>query len=450
MFGEINDAEVRARAEEAGIRWVRLVASWASGNLDGMVENAINAGLEPIIVLGSSPHWATEDVAVANGGTHYGCGPIDDEDLPAFADHIRRLAERYDGDGDYDGDGVVDGPAMPEVTRWEFWNEPDNQSTSEACIYVGGCWGGDLDGDGIPDPREYVTMLSYAYPAVKEGNPNAKVLLGAVAHEVIDADCFNMSFLDDVLNYGGGQYFDLMNFHQYDFKRGEWNGPLPYDQGILGKSRAMKDKLAEYGLDKPLVISEIGFAVRERTPEEKQEWEEYQARVLVQEFVRGMSWWPDKIKAIIWFLMVDEVPPNPSGEFGLLQEETLEPRPSYYAYQQLTRELEGARFERQLSPEETGSVNIQAYRFVMEDGMKKLVLFRDDGRRLRWQGLTAEENMDVGGEELGEWTGRVEVRDKFGNEMVIQDGGENDEDGVINGTVRLSFTSSPIYVMAVP
>jgi len=437
MFDDIYDAGARTKATGAGIKWVRLAASWASGNIDSMVVNAVNAGLEPMIVLGNSPDWAVEDVYAATG-QHYDCGPIDPEDLPAFADSVRALVERYDGDG------IADASGAPTVKYWEFWNEPDNQSTAADCIFVGGCWGGDLDSDGIPDPQEYVTMLSYAYPAVKAASPNAQVLLGGLAWESIDASCFNMSFLDGVLSYGGAQYFNLMNFHQYDFKRDDWDGTLPWNQGILGKIAAGKKKV-----NKPIVVSEIGL--RRELGEEKQ------ARHLVHELVRGMSLWPDDVKSLIYFLLVDEAS-NPSGHYGLLERGTLDPFPAYYAYQTLTTELgnvDPSQQTHQLGPGETGSAYIQAYRFTMNDGSKKLALWTDDGKRIK-DASDLHINMAIGEEQLDDsWAGRLRVADSTAYPMpvvtIIEDGGPGDLDGDdSNNSIALEITQDPVWVSPAP
>jgi len=439
MFEDIYDADARAKATGAGIKWVRLVASWASGNIDSMVVNAVNAGLEPIIVLGNSPEWAVEDVYAATG-QHYDCGPIDPEDLPAFADSVRALVERYDGDG------IGDASGAPTVKYWEFWNEPDNQSTDPDCIFVGGCWGGDLDSDGIPDPQEYVTMLSYAYPAVKAANLNAQVLLGGLAWESIG--CFNMSFLDDVLSYGGAQYFDLMNFHQYDFKRDDWDGTLPWNQGILGKIAAAKKKV-----NKPIVVSEIGLN------RDMEMGQERQARHLVHELVRGMSLWSNDVKSLIYFLLVDEAS-NPSAHYGLLERGTLNPFPAYYAYQTLTTELgnvDPSRQTHQLGPSETGSEYIQAYRFTMNDGRRKLVLWTDDGKRIK-DASDKHINMAIGQEELNDsWTGKLRLRVVDSTSYptpavtIIEDGGPGDLDGNDgNNSITLEVTQDPIYVELAP
>ena len=214
----IDDPVIQTRVTEGGFRGGRLWINWGSpAGYDPLFRPAAGAGLEILALIGAGPSWAYEDVV-----NNYTFGPIDEEDLDAFAVNIQALVERYDGDGDYDGDGLDDGPPLPEVTYWEFGNEPDNKSTDpDNCVFVGGLWGAQtgVDGDSMPDPEEYARMLSYAYPAVKAGNPEAQVVFGALAYEKIAQGCFEdpkgpNAFLDQARAAGAGPYFDVIAFHQ--------------------------------------------------------------------------------------------------------------------------------------------------------------------------------------------------------------------------------------------
>jgi len=376
----------------------------------------------------SSPDWAHQD-------TGQDCGPIDPGDLDAFQDFVAALVERYDGDGVDDADG------SPEVKYWEFWNEPDNKSLSSSCAFVGGCWGGNLDGDGTLDPVEYVHMLQRAYTAAKASDSEAQVVFGGIALESISEGCFNLNFLDQVLANGGGAYFDLLNFHQYDFKRNAWDGSLPYNQGIVGKATWIKNKLASYGQSKPLVCSEIGEP-SDRTPGQ----DELQARHLVHEFVRGMSMWPNEMKAIVWFTLGEYG--TVFGYYGLL-DTGYAPHPAHDAYGVMTSQLEGAGFEHQLSPSETGHSWIQAYRFFAGSG-KILVLWTDSGEKIKAQ-PDRKVDMPIGPTQLDDtWTGQLRIVYLYGSVTTVSDGGAGDRDGAANGSITLQISQSPIYVSATP
>ena len=62
---------------------------------------------------------------------------------------------------------------------------------------------------------KYAEMLQAIYPAVKAANPNAQVLMGGIAFDYFEdqGGTFVRSFINEVLQAGGGDYFDIMNFH---------------------------------------------------------------------------------------------------------------------------------------------------------------------------------------------------------------------------------------------
>jgi len=408
---------------------------------DTLFGNARSAGLEPIAVIMGNPQWAISSGVPINPGTgqRYDCGPFDRRYLSDFQAFVQAAVTRY----------------VSQVKHWQFWNEPDNQSTAAVCVVVGGCWGGDLDEDGIPDLEQYAEALTYFHDGVKQGNPDAKVLFGAVAYESISQNCFNLSFTDQVFdkleelsaNGNAGDYFDYMNFHQYDAFRDRWDGALPFDQGVLGKAvgpggstgPSIRSILEAHGLgNKPMVVSEIGL-MSDRSGTQ----DEFQARHIVHEFVRGMTLWPNDIPAMMVFALRF---PN----YGIV-DSTFNPYPAYYAYQTLTGQLEwGTSFDIQLGPSETGSQYIQAYRFVMPDGSKKLVLWTDDGQKIK-RASDLHIDMAIGGVQLDDtWTGRLSVVDEYGVETVIEDGGAGDRDGVVNGAITIQVTQAPVYVKAAP
>jgi len=455
-FGELGDATLRARVQGLGLQWARIGLGWKSvepnepvnndhsyqwNAADALINNVIAAGLNPIVVIGQSPQWAVQNMPVnPESGQRYDCGPIDEENLEDFASFVTALVERYDGDG------YNDAPGHPVVRYWEFWNEPDNQSTAPECIFVQGCWGGDLDSDGVPDPQEYARMLSYAYSAVKRANPEAQVLFGAVAYETSPA-CFNFNFMDQVLDafslYPGAD-FDLANLHQYDYQRELWDGNRPFYQGVLGKAvrpvdaggssrLSIKSILANHGLSKPIVVSELGLATGGRA-----DHRELQAQHLIHEMVRGLSV-SNEIPVLIWFTLRDF---GDGSGWGLVARDApYNPHPAYYAYQTLIQQLSGYEFVRQLAPSETGSVDIQGYVFAKAGAVSnKVVLWRDTGKPIKRANTTATSTMVISAAQLGTWTGRVRIVDKYGN-VSTKSG---------SSSVSISFTTDPIFVEANP
>jgi len=446
ILGEISSDAALNKGQAIGASWARLWMPGCWGKAEGFdwstvdyqITRLTDHGFNPLLIIDCSPQWAVEDVKVIDPrtGLPFICGPIDPEDLPEFQTFVRALVERYDGDG------VDDATGSPIVRYFEFWNEPDNQRLDQVlCYSAGRCWGGNADQDETPDPEEYATMLQYAYAGAKAASQDAQVVLGGLAMEEIKYECFNMNFLDQVLATGGGQYVDAIAFHQYDHFRDVWDGQLPWNQGMIGKASHILNTMADYQIEKPLVVSEMGLPSN-RTEEQ----DILQARSLVHDMVRGMSLWPDHVVELTWFALVD-FPPLPGQEemkMGLLSQE-LEPYPNYHAYQILVQQLNGFAFDKQLGPAQTGSELVQAYRF--HNGERPLlVVWTDDGRRLKRQ-ENVRLKINIGPEQLNAWTGKIEVVEFLdGSSRIVTDGGSGDLDGLVDHSIRIEISQSPIYV----
>ena len=459
-------SEAMTLASQADVHWIGGVwLAWSSvepdnrdltnnpesGNwgLDSRLSDLVEAGFTPLVTICCNPSWAAST----------DCGPIDIAPLSEFAEFVWAAAERYDGDGDYNGDGVVDGPTKPLVKYWEFWNEADFDPENTIQPYHhGGCWGN--------NGAAYAEMLYAAYPALKQGNPEAQLVFSGIAYDRFTPETappgypsnwygpFNYNFVGDVLdhlytNYGAETdfpFFDIMNVHIYNDFRNYWDGTsLPYDQEMLGKVKHLKnDELYEPGKydlrNMPLVVTEVGIP-SEPTDQWTNRSEDLQAIYAAQTLVRGEVL---GLVANLWFSLVD-FQHELNFKYGLLKDDAqLSRKLAYTAYDVATEELAGAVYDRQLTTAETGSANIEAHRFTMPDGGKKIVLWTDTGERLGKKEVSPiTRTMAFTNDHFaGEWTGQLRVVDKLGNETILDDGG--------TGSISIQITQSPIYVEVTP
>ncbi len=427
MGGQDTDPTRRDLAAAAGFRLHRTSVSWASIEPDAPVgdvhtyhwpDSTFNVyrndrRLIPYVMVWKNPSWAAEKA----------CSPIYASRLDDFGEFVEQLVSRY-----------------ADVTPyWVFYNEEDQWAT--APHDAGGCWGG--------YGAEYAQMLAVAWDAAHSANPDAQVIFGAVAYEPAwdVGNTWDRFFLRDAFQYmqdNSDDYVDIIAANQYNFRRDDWDGgpdTLPSNQEIIAKFRhAVSDASfnhnvpgaysidrwqTEYGLSAPLATGEVGEQVSLGCDGDVEKCEELQARQVVHVNVRGMA---AGLKIICWYTLVDK----PGGlQYGLLRSD-LTPRPSYAAYQVLTQQLDGYVFDQQLV---SGNSMIQAYRFD-KGGVKKLVLWRDSGEKLKAQDEDATETATVSEAELGTWTGRVRVTDKFGSAQVIQSPTE----------VALDISSDPVFV----
>ncbi len=268
--------------QAARVYWVRWPMAWSAvepvdtipanynfSYYDASILATHRAGLQLIVTIVGNPRWAAT----------YANGPIDKVDIGEFTEFIGTVVERYDGDG------YEDAPGSPVVDYWEFYNEPDAGDELRA-RYGASYWG--------HYGAEYAQMLCAVYPVIKAANSRAQVALGGLAYDAFEDEGggFVREFLDDVLTAGGGDCFDLMNFHYYPPFTG-WN---VYGPGLSGKANYLYGKLAQYGYSRPMICTEAGwhsnnYAQFPSTPE-------IQARYVVKLFAQSIA---SGLKFTIWW-----------------------------------------------------------------------------------------------------------------------------------------------------
>jgi hypothetical protein len=474
-----GDPVALTRMRDAGVRWAGTSIAWsgvepsnvdltnpANGNWpDGWIQTLVQTyGFTPAVLIWKNPSWAASTT----------CGPIDCTPLTEFAQFVRALTARYDGDGDYNNDGVSDGPLLPEVLYFTLYNEADfDLINNNGEADYGGCWG--------QAPTDYAEMVHMAYLAMKSGNPRVQVLFGGIAYDRFTAQSkpgwypgptgpFDYNFTRNVLSYLYTTYpgdpnlpfFDIMSFHNYNDFRDAWDGTMPNDQELLGKIKHIKDnQLYVSGLydlrDMPFVCSEIGVASAP-TDTWTERNEAYQSDYVAQAYGQGMAaglvanfWFPladytqfGRCNQIYDWLMggvlcsasvdqaSDACSPNPLPDYSCPVD--FGPKPAYEAIEALNVEMAGVTYDGQL----TGSSDIVAFRFNKAEGGKKIVAWTDTGERIGKKGVSPLAiNMDFNASHFGgEWTGQLRVVDKLGNASILSGG----------SSITVQISQSPRYI----
>lgn len=364
---------------------------------------ATGGGVRVIGTIENAPPWALLDITKPDG-------PLKPGNLADFQEFVGALVERYDGDG------FQDAPGSPIVDYWELYNEPDRILTT-----TDGRWGN--------HPTEYAAMLAAIYPVVKSRNPRAQVLLGGLAYDFFEdqGGPFSRTFLDGVLAAGGGNHFDIFNFHTYPSFAHNW---LPAGQqgggtGLLQKSKHLEDKLAKTGLIKPMFITEAGW--HSNSTPTAQGSEEIQARYVVQLFTQSLA---AGIDSMIWWMLFD--PGEGGWDNGLVTTDNPPHRKqSFYAYQTLVKRMTGKAFVRTLSDGETTNPLVEAYQF--RDTLNGSTHY------MAWLNPVATNNttlITLNAEE-------VRLIDIYGTPLgTVADG----DDGADDGRVRVTLTGRPAYI----
>jgi hypothetical protein len=379
------------------------------------------AGVRITVTLSDSPSWAAS----------VPCAPIFADRLDDFARFLKDLVNRY---------------KVPPylIKHWELVNEPDSNRYTSGHNSGHGCWA--YDGD------QYAQMLAVANQAIKEADPRATVLMGGIAYDWFEeyGGPFYRYFSDEVMENGGGDHIDALNFHYFPDFRAEWDrwnpqsadrrydwipAPTcgvvddgegtPYDvEGfdIMAKATHFRNRMEVcHGVAKPVWVTEVG----EHGYPDDQESLDNQARYVIKVYARALS---AGIENISWFSL--DSPPYDSQGQALLNPD-FSPKPAFFAYQTLTRELDGYY-------EYSHSQNICSWSRSGASCSLETYTFKDDNQNAKM--------VAWGKRSLTFTTSKLRVVDRNGVESIIMDGGNGDLDGKKDGSVEVKLTQEPIFI----
>jgi hypothetical protein len=406
---------------ESNASWLRVPVEWHSaepndatpavytwGPIDSLLAAARpdTADMNIVATIDVAPTWVTSAAS----------GPIPVQYLDDFADFVGAIVERFDGDG------FADAPGSPVVLYWEFYNEPDNNS--------------DIQGNPNYTPpthwgdhgAAYANMLMTVYPVIKAANPQAKVVLGGLAMDWFEdvGGPFVESFLPDVLAAGGGNYFDVMNFHSYPAFNSNWTdneGP-----GLLEKTDHIRTLLQNAGYNKPIIVTEAGWFSNERPGSAMTGSPEIQSRYVVKLFTQSMA---ADLELMIWWLLVDSPFPYPFMNGLITNDPVPVKKMAFGVYQDVVAKLSTAHFVRSLSINEMGHSLMEAYEFRDEVYNRTLyVAWLNPVATTETVPLLLPANQAI-------------VRDSLtGFAIFIQDS----NDGIVDGRITVQVSATPIYV----
>ncbi|MFC2042529.1 hypothetical protein ACFLUA_00020 [Chloroflexota bacterium] len=344
----IDDTRMKL-IEESGAYWLRRnVLLWHEvesqegmrnwevlSKLDKELSESSELGLEVILIVRGAPAWAQ----MISGSI---CGPILPDKLDAFADFMHELVTRYS--------------APPyNVRYWELGNEPDVDPALVPPDFPFGCWGDQTDpnyGGGY-----YAQMLKAVYPQIKAADPDAQVLVGGL---LMDCNplfpgegraCKPTRFIEGVLADSGGEFFDGISFHAYDF----YTGPYTYRNDnwksssastgpvLVTKANYLRGILDTYEIsDKFLINTEFGLLCGRDGSEPKCQSEEFQLSKASYAIQANANALKEGLKANVWYSLTGW------RGTGLVDNEMI-PYPVYDAYAFNSERLNQAVFRKEIN-----------------------------------------------------------------------------------------------------
>jgi hypothetical protein len=200
--------------------------SWAE--IDSQVEQAVAAGLQPILDVNGAPQWAQH-------GNSQGLGPSN-PDPRMLADFATAIATRFSGN--------IAG--LPRVTYWQLWNEPNITPFLMP----------QFDASHRPvSPLIYRTLVNAFADAVHAVNPANEVIAGALSPFTVNYRTVKsvgpLLFMREMLCMSAGAHprptcstgvhFDIWSHHPYTSggPLHHANNPDDVSLGDLPKMRAL-------------------------------------------------------------------------------------------------------------------------------------------------------------------------------------------------------------------
>lgn len=325
------------------------------------LENVAEGGYEIIGMVLFTPPWAQKYTGIA-------CGPIAEGELDRFAQFLGELVGRY---------------TKPpyNIKYWEIGNEPDVGYHTVPPNNGYGCWG-EAD-DPYFGGEYYGEMLKVVYPAIKVADSEAQVLVGGLLLDCDPVntpegmDCTPSRFIEGILEVGGGDYFDGVSYHAYDYffgngtyGNGNWHshsnttGPV-----VSAKTEHLKSVLERYGYPSKYLLNTEAAVLCGRDGRElgcqQDDFNYTKSNYVTSSNVAASAL---GLRANMWYSLTGW-----RGS-GLVQNPQLQPWPAYEAYRFNANQLLDAQYVRELDEYD----GVMGYEFEKE-GAILWVLWSLDG-----------------------------------------------------------------------
>jgi hypothetical protein len=294
------------RAGALGVKWARCQTGWARTEtspgvfdfawLDSVVDNLRSRGIEPWLGVSYGNRLYTKE---APHESAVGWAPVfSDEQKRAWVRYVTALARQYRG----------------RVKAFEIWNEPN----------IDHFWQ-----PGKPSPADYVELVKLTAPVLRKVIPDAVLVGGALAGLPQSLD-----FLDGCLSLGLGRMVDKISYHPYRAQpEAQYVDDVRGLRGLIARHRPAGMGIWQGENGAP------SFGGGEGALSNLHWTEDSQARWLLRRLLLDLHMGAELTS---YFLIVDIVNyvrkqgatglTNPKG---VLRGNTYEPKPSYFALQNL-------------------------------------------------------------------------------------------------------------------
>jgi hypothetical protein len=268
---------------------------WDFTMLDNLVALGEQHHKQIMLTLGQTPAWASSSpTQKASLGMGAAAPPVNLDD---WREYVRTVATRYNG----------------RIHVYEVWNEPNLPD-----FYTGSV-------------EQLVQLTNIAAAELKKVNPGTLVVTPSVTSE------YGTSWLTKFLAAGGARNADVVGYHFY---------VSPKDpEAIVDVIARVQEAMRVTGAgNKPLWDTEFGYAVANKTPQERPEWAKHSiyARVLSEDDASAILArtlilnWAAGAQRVFWYAF-------DNGYMGMTEPDGKTAKQNAHAYAVVQDWLEGAR-----------------------------------------------------------------------------------------------------------
>ncbi len=299
------------RASELGVKWARVSVNWntiedAHGELhwqylDSTLYGLLERGIEPYVCLhGGHPGFTDNLPPIAS-----------DSGIQAWTDYVSELVTRYRDHVDY----------------WEIWNEPNYPSF----------WKPE------PSAYDYVLMVKHIAPVICELDKEAQIIGGSLAR-------VDVPYAQEMFAFGIAPFIDVITVHPYNaipegsirkigypVRTPDYYLPSSHQYSELKKLIKTQKNSIE------LWQAECGYPSEQHSHgwQGTGPWgETIQAKWLLRRMLADVS---QELKVSAYFTLQEFTLGNGGRKNakGLLRMGTLQPKPAFYAFQNLAAVVNG-------------------------------------------------------------------------------------------------------------
>ena len=238
----------------------------------------------------------------------------------------------------------------------------------------------EIGNEGIQTPGVLDRIVS-GYPWIKAEDPEAVVLVTAVAGTRDNQFHDGLQAFDNMLAQGAGDFFDVANFHYYGEIDGDFEARLEqrYDE--------YKATLDRYGVSKPIWVTETSTSSDPHSVLSGASSEAIQAQHVVKRLVVFSAKGAEKV---LWHGYRHTNAANTFYQCNLIDPDTDRRKPAYH-----TLKLVLDKIGHYVSVETLRRDTVRLYRFTNPDGSVVLVGWSKNGEQVSVQQVFATSNVTV-------------------------------------------------------